>query len=144
MYQFDYAVKLSRAKEGGYVVTCRDLPEVITQGEDLPDALEEASDAMAEAFAMRIEDGMDFPIPSKPKRGEHRVSPPAEMVAKAALYIAMQESGISKSELARKMGVNEKEVRRMLDPHHRTRLPSLDKAIYVLGKKLVLSLEEVA
>lgn len=74
MHQFEYAVKLTPAKEGGYVVTCRDLPEVITQGEDVQDALNQASDAMAEAFAMRIEDELDFPVPSAPKRREYKVS----------------------------------------------------------------------
>ena len=44
----------------------------------------------------------------------------------------------------RKLEVYEKEVRRMLDPHHSTRLPSLDKAIRALGKKLTVSLEEAA
>ena len=144
MHQFGYAVKLTPVKEGGFVVICRDLPEIITQGENMHDALEQASDAMAEAFAMRIEDELDFPAASNPKRGEYKVSPPAAMVAKAALYVAMQETGLSKSELARKLGVNEKEVRRMLDPHHSTRLPSLDKAIRALGKKLTVRLEEAA
>ena len=144
MRKFEYAVKLTPAKEGGFIVTCRDLPEVITQGEDIQDALEQASDAMAEAFDIRIEDELDFPVPAAPKRREHKVSPPAEMVAKAALYVAMQEAGFSKSQLARKLEVNEKEVRRMLDPHHSTRLPSLDRAIRALGKKLTVSLEEAA
>jgi predicted RNase H-like HicB family nuclease len=46
-----YAVRLEPAKEGGYVVTCRDLSEVVTQGDDLEEALAQASDAMDEAFA---------------------------------------------------------------------------------------------
>ena len=33
MERFDYAVMLTPAKEGGFIVTCRDLPELITQGE---------------------------------------------------------------------------------------------------------------
>jgi antitoxin HicB len=142
MHNFEYAVKLARADEGGLVVTCRDLPELITQGEDLQDALEQASDAMAEAFAMRIDDGLDFPIPSACKRGERVVAPPVEMMAKAILYITMRESGLNKTELARRLAVNEKEVRRMLDPHHGTRLPNLDRAMRALGKKLTLRVEE--
>lgn len=144
MRQFEYAVKLTPAKEGGYVVTCRDLPEVITQGDDLQEALEQAADAMAEAFAARIEGELDFPAPTAPKRQERRVSPPAEMVAKAALFVAMTEAGISKVELASRLGVNEKEVRRMLDPRHSTRLPRLDDAIRALGKKLTVRLETAA
>lgn len=72
------------------------------------------------------------------------MSPPAEMVEKAALYVAMQETGLSKSELVSKLGENEKEVRCILDPHYSTCLPSLDKAIRALGKKLTVRLEEAA
>jgi predicted RNase H-like HicB family nuclease len=81
--RFQYAVNLKPAEEGGFVVTCRDLPEVVTQGDDLEQALSEAADAMDEAFASRIKRGDTFPEPSAPKRGEHIVSPPAEMVARA-------------------------------------------------------------
>jgi antitoxin HicB len=41
------------------------------------------------------------------------------MAAKAALYLAMREAGISNVQLARKLGCDEKEVRRMLDPRPR-------------------------
>lgn len=33
--------------EGGYVVTCPLLPELITEGEDVRDALQNANDALA-------------------------------------------------------------------------------------------------
>ena len=39
--------------------------------------------------------------------------PPATTTAKAVLYDAMREAGINKSELAHRLGVDEKEVRRM-------------------------------
>ena len=60
MRQFTYAVKLAADKrDGGYVVTCRDLPEVITQGEGVKDALAGAADALDEAIAARVDDGRD-------------------------------------------------------------------------------------
>ena len=43
-----YAVRLEPAKEGGYVVTCRDLAELVTQGDDFEEALAQASDALDE------------------------------------------------------------------------------------------------
>ena len=67
--------------------------------------------------------------------------PPAETVAKAALYTAMREAGISKIQLARRLGVDEKEVRRLLDPHYGSKLPRIAEAISLLGKKLVIGLE---
>ena len=51
MELFDYPVLLKAAEEGGYIVTCRDLPSLITQGEDKADALVQAADAMDEVFA---------------------------------------------------------------------------------------------
>ena len=83
MERFEYAVKLAAADEGGFVVTCRDLPQLVTQGEDEADALKEAADAMDEVFAAYMRGGLPFPAPTKAKRGERLVSPPAETVAKA-------------------------------------------------------------
>lgn len=134
MNRFQYPVLLTDAPEGGLVVTCRDLPQLITQGEDEADALEQASDAMDEVFATYMIEGLSFPDPSKAKRREHLVSPPAETMAKAALYVAMREAGISKLQLAKRLGVDEKEVRRLLDPHYGSKLPRIAQAIQVLGQ----------
>jgi len=141
MQRFEYAVKLSADQEAGFVVTCRDLPELITQGEDRSHALNEAADAMDELFATYMKKGLFFPKPSPLKRGEHWVCPPAETLAKAALYVAMSESGISKVELAKRLGVDEKEVRRLLDPHYASKLPRIAQAIDSLERKLVIGLQ---
>ena len=141
MQHFEYPVLLARAKEGGYVVTCRDLPALVTQGNDKRDGLEQAADAMDEIFATLMKQGRPFPSPSKPKRFEHLVSPPAETVAKAALYQALREAKVTKVQLARELGVDEKEVRRLLDPHYRSKLPRIAEAVEVLGRRLVINLD---
>ena len=143
MNRFQYAVLLSPSDEGGYVVTCRDLPELITQGDSVAEALEQASDAMDEVFATYLTEGLDFPEPNKARRREHMVAPPPETVAKAALYVAMRRAGISKVQLAKRLGVDEKEVRRLLDPHYGSKLPRIAKAISVLGQRLVIGVETV-
>lgn len=143
MERFEYAVRLVPAEEGGFVVSCRDLPQLVTQGEDNAHALSEASDAMDEVFAAYMQGGLDFPAPSKARRGEHLVSPPAGTTAKAALYVAMHEAGITKVQLAKRLGVDEKEVRRLLDPHYGSKLPRIAQAISALGRRLVIGLEPV-
>ena len=141
MERFEYPVLLKTAKEGGFVVTCRDLPALITQGEDKEDALMQAADAMDEVFATYMLEGFAFPAPSKTRRKEYSVSPPAETVAKAALYVAMKDAGITKVQLAKQLGIDEKEVRRLLDPHYGSKLPRISQAIQMLGKRLVIGLE---
>ena len=143
MKRFQYPVLLTPAEEGGYVVTCRDLPPLITQGEDEQDALMQAADAMDEVFAAYMIEGIEFPAPSKARRRERLVAPAAETQAKAALFVAMREAGISKLQLARQLGVDEKEVRRLLDPHYGSKLPRIAEAISLLGQRLVIGLEPV-
>lgn len=141
MERFEYAVRLTPATEGGFVVSCRDMPQLVTQGDDLAHALAEAGDAMDEVFAAYMLGGLTLPTPSKARRGEHLVSPPAETMAKAALYVAMSEAGITKVQLAMRLGVDEKEVRRLLDPHYGSKLPRIAQAIDALGRRLVIGLE---
>src|SRR5204862_6822238 len=111
------------------------------QGDDSEEALAQASDAMDEAFAGRIDDGEDFPEPSAPRKGEYVVAPSSDLSAKAALYVAMKEAAISKAALARMLQVDEKEVRRLLDPHHPSKLPRMEEVMRALGKRLVLSIQ---
>jgi antitoxin HicB len=141
MERFEYAVKLTKAEEGGYVVSCRDRPQLVTQGDDQAHALTEAADAMDEVFAAYMLGGLALPVPSKARKGEHMVWPPAETMAKAALHVAMSEAGLTKVQLAKRLGVDEKEVRRLLDPHYGSKLPRIAQAIGVLGRRLVIGLE---
>jgi antitoxin HicB len=46
------------------------------------------------------------------------------MALKAAVYLAVRDAGISNSQLARQLKLDEKEARRILDPHHPTKAPA--------------------
>ena len=145
MRTFVYPAKFQRGdKEGVLVITFRDVPEAITQGNGEKDALWQAADCLEEAFAGRIADGRDIPSASAPTRGERPIPVPAPMAAKAALYLAMREAATTNVQLARKLGCDEKEVRRMLDPRHPTKLPRIKEALEVLGKRLIVGVEEAA
>ncbi len=141
MERFQYAAATTPAEEGGFVVSCRDPPQLVMQGEDLAHALSEVADAMDEVFAAYMYGGLALPAPSKARRGEHVVSPPAETTAKAALYVAMKDAGISKVQLAKRLGIDEKEARRLLDPQCGSKLPRIAAAIEMLGRRLVIGLE---
>jgi antitoxin HicB len=75
-----------------------------------------------------------------PRRGELTVSVPPSMALKAAVYLAVREAGISNSEFARRMRIDGKEARRILDPHHPTKLARIEAALSVLGRHIELSL----
>lgn len=65
-----YPACLKADKSGGYVVTFGDIPEAITQGDNLADALRRAQDALETAMEFYFDDQRQVPMPSAPKRGE--------------------------------------------------------------------------
>ncbi len=135
MYDFVFPARFTRdRKDGGFVVSFRDVPEAITQADSLPECLEVAAGALQAAIEGRIMDGLGIPTASRAKRGERLVAVPIQTALKAALYIAMRERGITRAELARRLRIDEKEARRMLDPHHSTKAERLEQALAVLGR----------
>jgi antitoxin HicB len=139
--KFAYPAFVTRDKAGFYLVTVPDFPEAATDSESREEALDEAADALEEAIAGRMNRSEPIPYPSSRKARQVLVPVPAQMVVKAALYLALREAGICNTELAKRLGADEKEIRRLLDPHHRSKLPRLEAALDALGKRLVIGIE---
>jgi antitoxin HicB len=137
--QFSYPVKLTKQKEGGYLVQFPDLPEAITQGETIEDALNEATDCLEEAIAHRIAKKLEIPAPSQRKKCKYVVLP-TTFAVKTALYVAMREKKLNNTSLAKKLDCDEKEIRRLVDPHYNSKLPRIEQALHVLGKKLQIEI----
>ncbi len=136
---YAYPVRFVPARDGGWTISCRDLPDVVSQAEADEDRIDIAEGALQAAIEGRVLTGGAIPAPSPARRGEIEVSLPVETAAKAALYSAMQEVGISKSELAKRLNVNEKEARRLLDPKHPSKLTRVSDALAVLGRRMQVS-----
>jgi antitoxin HicB len=128
----------------GFHVRFPDLPEALTGGADLDETMVEAADCLAEAIAGRIVRGDAIPTPSKLKRGQHPVSVPLYLAPKLALYLAMREGEMRNTELAKRLGVSETVVRRMLDPKHDTKPEKIQAALAALGKRIVVRFEDAA
>jgi antitoxin HicB len=124
----------------GIVVTFPDVPEAITQGDDEPDACAQAEDALGLALLSYPSRGLPLPKPRKAK-GLKLISVVPDVAAKLALIEAFAASGMSKTEFGKRLCKDEKEVRRLLDPKHATKLASLSGALLVLGKRLVVGVE---
>ena len=143
MQEFDFAYPANlRRSAGAFVVSFRDLPEALTQGDDLSDALLQAADCLDEAVANRVTHGLDIPAPSAARRGERLVPLPTQSAAQAAPELAMRDAGISKSELARRLGCDEKEARRLLDPRHPSKIERLEAALHAVGAALQIGLRK--
>jgi antitoxin HicB len=137
MRSFTYPFRLVPDKtDGGYTATCRDIPEAITQGESVADALAEAADCLDEALHAYMAQGRAAPTPSRVRRGEYPVSAPIATALKYSIWEAMRVQRVSNANLARRLGMDEKEIRRTLDPHHGTRVPTLEAVLHALGARV--------
>lgn len=135
--RFAYPIAMQPQPEGVLLVTCPDLPEFGTEGDDLTDALVQGGDCLSLCLAVRIRLGESIPMPS-PRRGRPVVVPEALIAAKAALYLTMREQGLSIVALAARLRCAETTVRRMLNPDHGTRIERLEAALAVLGRRRVV------
>jgi antitoxin HicB len=144
MKSFVFHAVFEPGDKRGFVVSFPDVPEAITQGADMTDAYVMAEEALGLALLSYPARGL--PLPKMRARGGDLlpVAVAADVAAKLAVLEAFGEAGLSKAELARRLGKNEKEVRRILDPRHPTKLPTLTGVLRTLGKRLVVGVEKAA
>lgn len=140
--QYVYFADFEIDPDGGFLVTFPDVPEAITHGETRTEALASAREALSLALRGILQEGRDLPLPVT-LIGES-VALDAEDAVKLAVIQSFKNAGISKRELARRIGKTENEARRLLDPDHRSKLGPLQDALQALGKRIVVTVLEAA
>jgi antitoxin HicB len=136
--------RLSVGRDGRVLVEFVDLPSVATDGEDRREAFEEAMDALGSDLSIRLSRREEIPVPSRAKRGQRMVPVPLWLAPKLALYVAMRDQRVNNSELARRLSVHERVVRRMMDPQHATKAEKIQAALAVLGKQMTVEVRDAA
>ncbi len=121
------------------IVRFLDLPYAVTDGADAEDAMTEATDCLGSMLSIALQKKEEIPAPSRPRRGDVLVPVPLWIAPKVALYLGMREHGVNNSELARRLGISEVVVRRMLNPKHEVKAARMDQALRAVGTRLVVS-----
>lgn len=142
--QYAYYAALEPDPDGGFLVTFPDVPEAITHGADRADALASAREALALALRGIIADGRPLPAPAAQGGKMVEIAVDATTALKLAVIEAFATSGMSKSELARRLGRQETEARRILDPDHPTKLAQIEAALAAMGREIVVSVRDAA
>jgi len=107
--------------------------------------MEYASDVLELCLEEYMRRKMGIPMPRRVRGRNYRmVRASALAEAKVSLYVAMQQAGLRKADLARKLHCQKSEIDRLLDLRHSSRLDQIERALKVLGKRLVLTLEDAA
>lgn len=131
-----YPALFAPADEGGYVVTFRDIPEAITQGDDDIEAMEMAEDVLISSMDFYFEDKRPVPPPSRLEPGERMVALPASVAAKVLLLNEMLAQKVGPSELARRLKTTPQVVNRLIELQHATKIDKVEQALGCLGRRL--------
>lgn len=136
-----YPATFTPDPDGGFVVTFRDIPEAITQGDDKTEAIMMAEDALLTSMDFYFEDQRPVPMPSAPQDGEVMIELPTSVFAKVLLLNEMLAQKVSNAELARRMLIKPQEVTRIMNLSHTTKIDTIAAALRQLGKNLNLSVQ---
>lgn len=138
----DFAITLTRDDEGRIQVAYPDLPAARAAGEYEADALVRARQVLTAVLAACIKDRR--PVPRPVRAGRTRVSVPLLAQFKIGVYEAMRECGVSRAELARRLGWHRPQVDRLLDLGHASKLEQIEAALAVLGKRVTVAVAPAA
>ncbi|MGH6753024.1 MAG: type II toxin-antitoxin system HicB family antitoxin [Bradyrhizobium sp.] len=78
------------------LVTCPDVPDMITFGRNRADAIRRARGALDAVIDHRIERGLALPMPRRPERGQPIASPSPAIVRRMAAYSIKQRVALAK------------------------------------------------
>lgn len=132
---YAYPARIAPDGHGRLLVTFRDLPEAATDGVDMAEARHMAVDCLSEALLQRAAHD-EVPPPSRAKRGEVVVAPYANVALKLGLIAASERSGLTPTAIAKSLGIDRKDARRLLDPGHRSKAEGLTDALAAAGVRV--------
>ena len=132
-----YPVKIEHTGTS-FFVSFPDIPEALTEGQTLDEALEMAKDALETALEFYFEDERAVPMPSAPAEGQQVIELSASLWAKVLLLNAMVTEHVRPVDLARKLEVKPQDVTRLLRLRHPSKIDSIANALRAVGKTLEL------
>lgn len=129
----NYPVILTPDDNGTVMAEIAGLPGA-TFGDNEEEALANAADLLETILLARILDREDIPEPEAAE-GRPTVSPTLLATLKLAVYQAMRAKNWRKADLARAMDLNPRQIDRLLDLGHQSKVAQLEQALAVCGQE---------
>ena len=124
------------------LVSFPDVPEALTEGETVEDAMCEAVDCLVAALGGYVRNGQRIPVPSE-RPNTPLVGLPALAAAKVALYQTMLGRPEDKAGLAERIGLTESALDRLVDLDQRSPIGEVEDALRALGLTLRVEVSAV-
>ena len=143
MKHFNYPVDLL-TEDDGVTVTFPDIPECITCGDTIDEALFHAKDALETVlFEMYIDEDKCLPLPSESKQGQHIVTLDMQGCLKLHLYATMKQQNVKLAYIAKELNLPWNNAKRMLTRNYNAKMDKYEAAFRVLGTVPQISLSPI-
>jgi antitoxin HicB len=137
---FGYRYTLERQANGWFLVRFPGVPEALTEGESEAEARANAVDCVVTALEGYVKEGRKLPRQGAGHSGHERAVLPSLVTAKLAVYETMRDRGWSRLKLAKRLGMQENAVRRLLDLRHSSQMWIIDEALAKMNAELSIDL----
>jgi antitoxin HicB len=137
---FGYRYTLERQANGWFLVRFPGVPEALTEGESEAEARANAVDCVVTALEGYMKEGRKLPRQGAGHSGHERAVLPSLVTAKLAVYETMRDRGWSRLKLAKRLGMQENAVRRLLDLRHSSQMWIIDEALAKMNAELSIDL----
>jgi len=145
MTTFEYPVVLEEDDNNTILASVPDVRGVHSYGEDEADAIDHVREALIVMLAAKLDEKDDIAVPGKIGRAKSVVSLPTLVASKLMIYNAMKDQGVTRSELARRLGgKNPTHITRLLNVLHQSRHDQIDEALAALDRRLVVNSKPAA
>ena len=122
------------AEGDGFVVTFPDLGRGATGAATFKESLILAEDALVVALGIYMHCDEDLPPPSLWVEGQELIGVQPLIAAQLDLYNAMRQQNLSRADLAKRLGISQAAVKRLLTLNYRTPITQVRRALAALSK----------
>ncbi len=130
---------------GGFVITFPDFDWGVSQADTESEALAMAEDLLITMMGDHIKQSQPIPVAKKRRGDRYReIQLPALQSAKVELYRIFCASGLSKTELARRIGIPKSNLERLFNLRHQSRLDQIEAAFTALHKRIWFEIRDAA
>jgi len=140
----DYTLEIHHDGKAGVWLSCVEIPEMHASGNTLADALCDTAEAMDAALSIYVDQRRAIPAGRWQGHAATRLHLSALTAAKVALWNAVVEAGVSRGELAERLGCTRQVVDRLVDILHASKIEQVERGLAVLGKRIYVSVEAAA
>lgn len=136
-YAFPCNIRPDEEERGwGFVVSFPDIYGANTGGKTFKESIILAEDCMVVALSAYIDLGRDLPTPSPYQEGQELLTVQPVVAAQLDLYTAMREQGISRADLAERLGISSEDADQLLSLDYCTPIAEVIKALRSVGCQL--------